>query len=298
MSINKVPETCGDCEMFDFVQDYCTESKKFLNRNYTYRCRGVDCPYDEDGAKTENENKKERERRRGKRMKYIIEVEETPVFNDNGTDYYKCAHVGILSEDTISKLTPVSSESDNKPESSDIISRYEVNNIFRELSPEDRVELGLPLKEEVDHLPSAQPVFSSGEWVEDEDHNIVCSKCGVKAEKGWSYCPYCGNAKVMEYSTEGKVLSGNDMIYRIKKYMYDRILKLKPVKAERLNNIGNWTEDGYYNRPCVCSKCGREGHLEWNCCPHCGNLKGSHKINDPMFSARGLYKPGSSSIQK
>lgn len=38
----------------------------------------------------------------------------------------------------------------------------------------------------------------------------------------------------------------------------------------------SWIEDGYYNKPCVCSNCGEPcedtvmGKPRWNYCPNCG----------------------------
>lgn len=45
----------------------------------------------------------------------------------------------------------------------------------------------------------------------------------------------------------------------------ERLLSTQPE-----HKTGQWIEDGYYNLPCVCSRCGKEGNRSYKFCPNCG----------------------------
>lgn len=53
----------------------------------------------------------------------------------------------------------------------------------------------------------------------------------------------------------------------------DKIKNAMTVAIEALKqeqNKAQWIEDGYFDEPYVCSRCGQPGKYEWWFCPNCG----------------------------
>ena len=50
------------------------------------------------------------------------------------------------------------------------------------------------LCERLGALPSAEPEWKTGKWIEDGYYGLpcVCSYCGTEGKREWKYCPNCG----------------------------------------------------------------------------------------------------------